>query len=300
MSTKYIEFKGISKVFPGVKALDDISFRAEGGRVTALLGENGAGKSTLLKILSGDIQPTERTVTLNGEEKRFHSPQDSLKSGISVIYQERQLVPMLSVEENIFLDALPKKGPVFMDKKKLRREAETMIERFGLPISATTPVAKLPVAYQQMVEIMKSVRRDTDVIAFDEPTAPLADAEITVLFRIIEELKAQGISSRVVNLRFLKPICREAVLSAAEHSSLVVTLEDGLLRGGIGEQAIALIAEDADAKRRPRSLSFGVKDRFVPQGTVSELKQYCGMDTETIVREVSAALASESIREREC
>ena len=192
MSTKYIEFKGISKVFPGVKALDDISFRAEGGRVTALLGENGAGKSTLLKILSGDIQPTEGTVTLNGEEKRFHSPQDSLKSGISVIYQERQLVPMLSVEENIFLDALPKKGPVFMDKKKLRREAEALIERFGLPISATTPVAKLPVAYQQMVEIMKSVRRDTDVIAFDEPTAPLADAEITVLFRIIEELKAQG------------------------------------------------------------------------------------------------------------
>ena len=192
MNTKYIEFKGISKFFPGVKALEDISFRAEGGRVTALLGENGAGKSTLLKILSGDIQPNEGTLILNGEEKRFHTPQDSLKSGISVIYQERQLVPMLSVEENIFLDSLPKKKTGFMDKKRLRREAETLIERFGLPISPTTPVAKLPVAYQQMVEIMKSVRRDTDVIAFDEPTAPLADAEISVLFRVIEELKQQG------------------------------------------------------------------------------------------------------------
>ena len=115
-----------------------------------------------------------------------------------------------------------------------------------------------------------------------------------------EALKGAGISSRVVNLRFLKPICREAVLSAAEHSSLVVTLEDGLLRGGIGEQAIALIAESADIPKRPRALSFGVKDCFVPQGTVSELKQYCGMDTETIVREVSAALASEPFREREC
>ena len=105
-----------------------------------------------------------------------------------------------------------------------------------------------------------------------------------------EELKAQGFSSRVVNLRFLKPICREAVLSAARNASVVVTLEDGLLRGGIGEQAAALIAEEPDLEHRPRVLSFGVKDCFVPQGTVSELKHWCGMDTEAVVRGVSAAL----------
>lgn len=189
---KYVEFTNISKVYPGVKALDDISFRAEGGRVTALLGENGAGKSTLLKILSGDIQPSEGKLTINGEEKMFNSPMDSLNSGISVIYQERQLVPMLSVAENIFLDKLPKKSMVFLDKAYLRKATQEIIDKFGLPIDPDEPVAKLSVAYQQMVEIMKSYRRNSDIIAFDEPTAPLADSEITILFKLIEQLKDEG------------------------------------------------------------------------------------------------------------
>lgn len=189
---KYVEFSGVSKIFPGVKALDNISFRAEGGRVTALLGENGAGKSTLLKILSGDIRQDLGSLIINGEEQHFHSPQDSLKAGVSVIYQERQLVPMLSVAENIFLDNLPKKKIGLLDKKKLREETAAIIAEFGLPIDPDTPVAHLSVAYQQMVEIMKSTRRNSDIIAFDEPTAPLADAEIEVLFKMIERLKKEG------------------------------------------------------------------------------------------------------------
>lgn len=188
---KYLEFRNISKEFPGVKALDDISFKANGGRVLAMIGENGAGKSTLLKIMSGDIQATEGSVFLNGEEMHFSSPHDAIKKGISVIYQERQLMPAMSVMENIFSGDLPNKG-AFMDYKMLRKEAQAIIDKFELPISPDTKVGELPTAYQQMVEIMKAYRRDSQVIAFDEPTASLAEAEISVLFRLIAQLKEEG------------------------------------------------------------------------------------------------------------
>ena len=184
----YLEFKGISKAFPGVQALQDISFRVEGGEVSALLGENGAGKSTLLKILSGDIKQDIGTLTLNDKELKLESPQDALKAGISVIYQERQLVPMLSVSENIFLDDLPINKMGLLNVHLLRKKTQEIISKFGIPIDPDTPVGRLPVAYQQMVEIMKAYRRDSDVIAFDEPTAPLTD-EVKVLFRLIRELK---------------------------------------------------------------------------------------------------------------
>jgi len=189
---KVLEFKGVSKAFPGVQALNNVSFRAEGGKVLALLGENGAGKSTLLKILSGDLQANSGGIELNGEAKRFTSPHEAIVSGISVIYQERQLIPGMSVMENIFLGDMPLTKLRQLNRKKLKRQAQELIEKFELPIKATELVGKLPVAYQQMVEIMKAYRRDSDVIAFDEPTAPLTDSEITVLFRLIEQLKEAG------------------------------------------------------------------------------------------------------------
>ena len=189
---KYVELKNISKAFPGVQALKDISFRIEGGRVSALMGENGAGKSTLLKIMSGDIKPDTGTLTINGEEKKFNGPNEALKAGISVIYQERQLVPMLSVMENIFLDDMPSNKLGFINKAELRKKSQEIIDKFGLPISPTDTVGRLSIAYQQMVEIMKAYRRDSDIIAFDEPTAPLADAEISVLFKLIGQLKEEG------------------------------------------------------------------------------------------------------------
>jgi L-arabinose transport system ATP-binding protein len=175
---KYLEFAGIGKSFPGVRALDDISFRVSGGKVLALLGENGAGKSTLLKIMSGDVQPDQGKIVLNGQEVKFTSPQEAIRAGISVIYQERQLIPALSVAENIFPGALPRNRLGLLDKKKLRADAKAIIDEFGLPINPGDTVGKLPVAYQQMVEIMKAYRRDSQVIAFDEPTAPLTDSEI--------------------------------------------------------------------------------------------------------------------------
>ncbi|MDR1589193.1 MAG: sugar ABC transporter ATP-binding protein [Oscillospiraceae bacterium] len=187
-----LEFRGIGKLYPGVRALEDISFKAEGGKVLALLGENGAGKSTLLKIMSGDQRADEGVVLLNGEEVHFSDPRDAIAAGVSVIYQERQLIPSMSVMENMFPGALPKTKAGLFDRARLRRDASEIIEKFGLPIDPTEQVGRLNVAYQQMVEIMKAYRRDSQVIAFDEPTAPLTDAEINILFEIIRQLKAEG------------------------------------------------------------------------------------------------------------
>ncbi|MDR0838272.1 MAG: sugar ABC transporter ATP-binding protein [Oscillospiraceae bacterium] len=189
--SEYLEFQGISKAYPGVQALSDISFRAEAGRVLALLGENGAGKSTLLKILSGDIRPDAGGIVISGEEMSFPTPRDAILAGVSVIYQERQLVPLLSVMENIFPGALPKTA-LGIDKNRLRAEAKAVIGKFGLPIDPDEPVGRLSVAYQQMVEIMKAYTRNSRIIAFDEPTAPLTDTETDILFRLIGDLKAEG------------------------------------------------------------------------------------------------------------
>lgn len=188
-----LEFQNITKYFPGVKALDNICFKAYGGEVLAFLGENGAGKSTLLKVLNGDYRPTGGKYLLDGQEKRFRTPHEAIEEGISVIYQERQILLELSVAENIYLGRMPSNKIGVINTRQANRMAQKIIDDFGLPISPTTKVKDLSIAYQQMVEIMKAYSRNNlKVICFDEPTASLSDAEIDALFMIIEKLKAQG------------------------------------------------------------------------------------------------------------
>ena len=188
-----LEFQNICKYFPGVKALDNISFKAYAGEVLAFLGENGAGKSTLLKVLNGDYQPTSGKYLLDGVEKHFQSPHQAIEEGISVIYQERQILLELSVAENIYLGRMPVNRFGFIDTQKANQMASKIIEDFGLPIHPSTKVKDLSIAYQQMVEIMKAYSRENlKVICFDEPTASLSDSEIDALFKIIEKLKAEG------------------------------------------------------------------------------------------------------------
>jgi len=192
MST-ILEFRGISKYFPGVKALDDISFKAYGSEVLAFLGENGAGKSTLLKVLNGDYQPNKGKYLLDNEEKHFRSPNEAIAAGISVIYQERQILLELSVAENIYLGRMPANSFGVIDIAKTNKMAQQIIEDFGLPMKATDKVKNLSIAHQQMVEIMKAYSRENlKVICFDEPTASLSDSEIDSLFQIIEKLKSEG------------------------------------------------------------------------------------------------------------
>lgn len=202
-----LEFKHISKYFPGVKALDDVSFQAFGGEVLAFLGENGAGKSTLLKTLNGDYQPTSGEYLLDGEQKHFRSPHEAIQEGISVIYQERQILLELSVAENIYLGRMPSNSLGVIDTRKANHMAQEIINDFGLPIRPTTKVKDLSIAYQQMVEIMKAYSRENlRVICFDEPTASLSDAEIDSLFAIIKKLRDEGkiviyVSHRMAEIR---------------------------------------------------------------------------------------------------
>ena len=192
MEERSLELRGIGKSFPGVRALDDISFKAEGGKVLALLGENGAGKSTLLKIINGDLQPDEGSILIDGQEVHFSAPQEAINAGISIIYQERQLLPFMSVMENIFVGDLPKNKLGIIDKVLLRKQTQQVIDDFGLPIDPNDMVGRLNVAYQQMIEIMKAYRRNSPIIAYDEPTAPLTETEIEVLFKIIRKQKEEG------------------------------------------------------------------------------------------------------------
>jgi len=202
-----LEFQHISKYFPGVKALDDVSFKAYGGEVLAFLGENGAGKSTLLKTLNGDYQPTSGKYLLNGEEKHFKSPHEAIEEGVSIIYQERQILLELSVAENIYLGRMPSNSLGVINTSRANRMAAEIIRDFGLPIEPTEKVKNLSIAYQQMVEIMKAYSRNNlKVIAFDEPTASLSDAEISSLFKIIRKLREEGkiviyVSHRMSELR---------------------------------------------------------------------------------------------------
>lgn len=205
-----------------MQALSDVSFSAKGGNVTALMGENGAGKSTLLKILSGDICPDEGELSIDGENQNFTSPYRSLKAGCSVICQERQLVSAMTVMENIFAEYLPTGLLGFVDKKKLQRGTQEIIDAFGLPIKPTDTVGGLSVALQQMVEVMKAYRRDSDIIAFDEPTAPLTDREIDILFKLISKLKERGKVILYVSHRMAE------IFKIADE---IVVLKDGKLVG---------------------------------------------------------------------
>ena len=224
-----LEFKNISKYFPGVKALDDICFKAYGGEVLAFLGENGAGKSTLLKVLNGDYQPTKGEYLLDGVQKHFHSPHEAIQEGISVIYQERQILLELSVAENIYLGRMPVNRFGVIDTAKANHMAQEIINDFGLPISPSTKVKDLSIAYQQMVEIMKAYSRENlKVICFDEPTASLSDAEIDSLFEVIAKLKKQDKIIIYVSLRMkeIQQIAdKVAIFKDGRYVDTVVTKE---------------------------------------------------------------------------
>lgn len=213
-----LEFEEITKSFPGVRALDQVSFWAKGGEVTALVGENGAGKSTLLKVLNGDYQPDSGKYVIDGTQYHFKTPQKAIAAGVSIIYQERQIVPCLSVAENLYMEEIPVNKIQLIDYRNLNKMAQNIIDEFKLPIKATDRVKDLSVAYQQMVEIMKAYRRNPKIIAFDEPSASLSDAEIETLFEIIDQLKKKGIVILYVSHR-MNEIFRIA--------NQVVILKDG-------------------------------------------------------------------------
>lgn len=184
-----LSMQHISKSYPGVQALDDVSLRLDRGQILALAGENGAGKSTLMKILSGSVTPSGGTILLDGEEVSFSNPRQALDAGISIMYQELNYLNDLSIAENIFVGRLPQNGLLNkIDYSRLHKDCSALLERVGLHHDPFTRVRELSVAEKQLVEIAKAISRNIRILIMDEPTSALNEEETKNLFRIIREL----------------------------------------------------------------------------------------------------------------
>lgn len=194
-----VEMLDIEKSFGGLKALNKARLCVRPGEIHALIGENGAGKSTLIRVLSGVHSCDGGTVKIEGKPVHFASPKEGIEAGISVIYQEFALVQHLSVMENILLDEF--RSGCLVDWKKMRNKAESLLRELGFDINVNTIVSELPVAYQQVVEICKALTRNASVLVLDEPTAVMTSREVDQLFRILNDLKAKGLSIIYVSHR---------------------------------------------------------------------------------------------------
>ncbi|MDR1611564.1 MAG: sugar ABC transporter ATP-binding protein [Planctomycetota bacterium] len=183
----------VSKSFPGVKALDGVRLELRRGEVHVLLGENGAGKSTLMKILSGVYRPDSGTVFFKGAPITFRDATESLRAGIGIIYQELNLIPHLTVAQNIFIGKEPVRMGFTIDGAKMNRDASEILKRLNADVKPTALVKNLPVSKQQMVEVAKALSYDSDVLIMDEPTSALTASEIEELFKVIRSLRGQGV-----------------------------------------------------------------------------------------------------------
>jgi ribose transport system ATP-binding protein len=187
-----LEAKHISKNFGGVKALTNVNLQLHPGKVNALIGENGAGKSTLMKIFSGVHTQYEGEILLDGKELRFNGTKDAEAAGIAIIHQELNLVPYLSIAENIFLGRELVNAFGVLDKKQMQQQTKLLLDKINLNIHPDTKVATLKVGQQQLVEITKALYTNASVIIMDEPTSAISDKEVENLFSIIAQLKAEG------------------------------------------------------------------------------------------------------------
>lgn len=224
-----LRMEHISKRFPGVQALDGVTFEVAEGEIHALVGENGAGKSTLMKILTGALPGDTGTITLRGQPVEIDSPRRAQALGISMIHQELALIPYLNVGQNIYLGREPEGVlPGFINWPTLYAQARQQLDKLNITVDPTTTVADLSIAQRQMVEVAKALSFNADVIVMDEPTSALSERETETLFGLMRSLKEQGVTIIFISHRI------EEVLAVADR---VTVLRDGQLVG------VALISE---------------------------------------------------------
>ena len=190
MEHELLEMRNISKIFPGVKALSNVDFTLRKGEIHALMGENGAGKSTLIKVLTGVYQNDGGEITIDGEKISIHSPQDAQNNGISTVYQEITLCPNLTVAENMYIG---RETGILVNAKSREKSANKILEELGIPARSTQQLGNCSLAVQQMVAIARAVDMKCKVLILDEPTSSLDDKEVNMLFKLMRDLKAQGV-----------------------------------------------------------------------------------------------------------
>ena len=209
MSEKYLlEMKGISKSFPGVKALQNVNLQLKAGEVHALLGENGAGKSTLIKVLGGIYHAEEGEIFIDDQKVEINDVVTARQAGVSIVHQELVLVPYMTVAENIFLGREPGTR-MNVDRVKMSRDAQELLDAYEMNINADTLVEKLTIAQQQMVEIVKAISFNSKILVMDEPTSSISDKEVGFLFETMRTLTAKGVGIIYISHKMseLEEIC---------------------------------------------------------------------------------------------
>ena len=294
----FLQMKNISKRFPGVQALETVDIDVKKGEVHALVGENGAGKSTLMKILTGIHTDYRGEIFLQGEKMKFASPAEAQEAGLAIIHQELELIPEMSVAENVFLGREPGRG--FIKYKKMKREAEKIFERFGVEIDVSKKVSDLTIGNQQMVEIARAISQEAELIAMDEPTSSLSQQEIEILFELIEDLREEGIAIIYIShhLEEIFEICdRVTVLRNGKRvgQQKVSDIDrDGVVRQMVGRDVderfpdfeedtgeVVLAVEDLNVPELVNEVSFQVKS-----GEIFGLAGLMGAGRSEIVRAI--------------
>jgi len=238
-----IEFHGVSKSFPGVQALADVSFSIEAGQCHALLGENGAGKSTLGKILAGIEQADAGEIRLAGRAVRFHSPREASAAGVGIVHQELVFCPNLSVAENLCLHDLPRRG-VMVDRQEMRRRATAALAQLDLSIDVDLPVQALSIAQEQLVQIAAAVSHGARVLIFDEPTSSLGQHEVQKLFQLIRRLQADGVTVIYISHRLeeIFELCQRVTVlrdgRVVATKNVAETNRDELVRLMVGRELL--------------------------------------------------------------
>lgn len=236
-----LELRHISKYYPGVTALNDVSLSVRRGEIHALIGENGAGKSTLIKTCSGAIEPSEGEITINGKTFKSMTPRLSEENGIGVIYQEFNLVGDLTVAENIFLGRAIRKGWI-VDFAAMKKQAQAILDSLHINIDPSVMVKNLSVGYQQMVEIAKAMSQNAQVLIMDEPSAPLTNAEVENMFAVVELLRSKGVTIIYISHRLEEIFRLSDRITVLRDGEYVITLntkettEDELIKYMVGRQ----------------------------------------------------------------
>ena len=266
-----LEMRGISKGFPGVRALDDVSFEVRPGEVHMLLGQNGAGKSTLIKVLYGAYHPDQGEFIYRGRPVRIDSPADARELGIAVIFQEFSLVPYLDVAQNIFLGReFRGRLPFQIDHRRMHREARELLQMLGMELDTRTRVHRLGIAQQQMVEIAKALSQKARILVMDEPTAALSDREVDRLFAVIRRLKGEGVAIIYISHRLQEVFALGDRITVLRDGRKVASLHPGetsvdqLVRSMVGREVDT--AYTRHKKGRPGEIVLEVKGLSAENG----------------------------------